>query len=111
MKEVFVMYTDYINVKYSDVLAVHVYFDFKKIKKQYGITKRKEVLEVVNKEFDKVESMLCKQLAHNQNGYFAYMIWNDECTRIIGLSSCFYIYKKDYDKMAELLKEYEVKVV
>ena len=107
------MYADYTTgVKCSDVLRIHVYFDFKKIKKEHGITKRKDVLEIVDKEFDKFESMICKQAMHHESdGYFAYAIWNDDGTRIIGMSVCFYIYKKDYDKLTELLKEYEVKVV
>lgn len=107
------MHTDlFDNVKIKDIMPVHVYFDFKKIKKEHGITKRKEVLEIVDKEFDKVDPILCKQMmCHSPMGYFAFMVWNNDGTRIIGMSSCFYILKKDYGKLAELLKEYEVEVV
>ena len=78
------METDFVFVKISDISIINVYFDFKKIKKKYNITKRKDVLDIISKVIDKVDPMLCKDVArYHRDGYFGIMVWNDEGTRII----------------------------
>lgn len=98
----------------KELVYVHVFFDFRMIKKRDGVRRRDEVMEIVNREFEeKIEPVIRKpQICLNdENGYFAFYVWNDEGTRVIGDSVSFYTTKEDYKKLTESLKDYEVGII